>query len=190
MSSARHSVLIVDDEPAMLGILERVLSSEGYRILTAQSPAAALKILDAGGVDLMLSDVEMPEMSGLELLARVRRSHPDVVRILLTGGASFESAVRAINDGEVYRYLTKPFDNAELRDTVQKALARLDELRRSAATERTTASRQRMLAELEREHPGIGAVVRVEGFYVLDADRLDALALELQAPGLSALLGP
>jgi DNA-binding NtrC family response regulator len=184
MSLQRHTILIVDDEPEVLDSLRRILRAEEYRILTSQSPEEALQLVDSGGIDLLLSDVDMPGMSGLELVSRVRRSHPEVVRMLLTGRASLESALQAINDGEVHRYLTKPWDKAALRETLRQALDRLDELRRVAAAARTATLREKILAELEREHPGIGSVERQDGIYVLDARRLDGLVEQIAAPGL------
>ncbi len=184
MSESPHTVLLVDDDPALLGTLGRVLKSTGHRILMAESPAEALKLLDAGGVDLLLTDLDMPQMSGVELLARVRRSHPDVVRMLLTGGATLDSALRAINDGGVHKYLTKPTEPAALRAAVDEGLARLDEHRAAAAAERQQQQRGRLLAELEREHPGIAAVDGPEGERRLDDERLDALIATLQSSAL------
>jgi FixJ family two-component response regulator len=115
-------------------------------------------------------------MSGVELVARVRREHPDVVRVLLTGDASVESALRAINDGEVHRYLTKPWNKAELRETIRQTVDRLGELRRAAAADRRAALGARLIAALEREHPGIAQVVKNDGVYRHDGERLDVLA--------------
>jgi DNA-binding NtrC family response regulator len=173
-----HTVLIVDDEVEVLDSLRRTLRDEGYRILTAPSAAEALPLLAQGEIDLIVSDIEMPDMSGTELVSFVRRTYPDVVRILLTGDASLETAMRAINDGEVHRYLTKPWDKAVLRETIRQALDRLDELRRRAAADRLAARRELLLAELEREHPGIAQVTRDGDTYVVDptrfVDKIDA----------------
>ena len=96
--------------------------------------------------------------------------------MLLTGGASLDSALRAINEGEVYRYLTKPWDKAVLRETIRQALDRLDELRRAAGATRAVLLREHMLRELENMHPGIRTVTLDGTDYPLDLDRLDGLA--------------
>lgn len=174
MSDPPHTLLLVDDEPEILAGLRRTLRREGYRLLTTTSPHEALQLLD-DSVDLIMSDIDMPEMSGLELISRTRRAHPDVVRVLLTGDASLDSAVRAINDGEVHRYLTKPWERDQLCATLREALGRLDELRRSAAVDRTAAARDALLEGLAREHPGIRRVAREDGVYVIDVARLDGI---------------
>lgn len=168
-----HTILIVDDEPYVLDGLRRVLRGEDYRILTCSSATEALSILEAGNVDVLISDIDMPGMTGTELVARARQKYPDVVRILLTGGASLDSALKAINEGEVHRYLTKPWDNAVLRETIRQAIDRLEELRRAAAAEREVGLLERMLCELERVYPGIRTVVRIGDEYMLDAKRLE-----------------
>jgi len=128
-------------------------------------------------------------MSGVELVARVRRSHPDVVRILLTGQGTLEGALRAINDGEVHRFLTKPWDDEELRATVAQALERLEELRRAQHADTAATRRRTLHTELEREHPGIARVARdSSGAYVIDERRVEAVRLAVGGE-LAKLLG-
>lgn len=190
MIGPSHTLLIVDDEPSILAALRRTLRGESYRILTTSDPSEALGIIEREHVDLMISDIDMPKMSGLELVAHVRHSFPEVVRILLTGRGSLETAMRAINDGEVYRFLTKPWNDAELRETIHQAVQRLEELRRAATAEKNAIRRRQLMAELEREHPGISAVARGDnGVYVLDERRVETLASQLDAPDLRKLLG-
>jgi DNA-binding NarL/FixJ family response regulator len=122
-----HALLLVDDEPEILEALRRTLRTEGYQLFATERPADALRIVDAERVNLILSDIDMPGMSGLELVSRVRRTHPRIIRILLSGVASLESALRAINEGEVHRYLTKPWETPELRTTIREALERFDD---------------------------------------------------------------
>jgi YesN/AraC family two-component response regulator len=169
------TILIVDDEAEVLESLRRVLRHEPYRLITTTKPAEALRLLEENPVDLLISDIDMPELSGIELVARAKKSRPDVLRILLTGGASLDAVVRAINEGEVHRYLTKPWDKAELIETLRQAVARLDELRRTNQAARNAELRRRILVELEREHPGVSAVEMDDGVYVLDLERLEPL---------------
>jgi len=185
--AARHTLLVVDDEPEILETVKRTLRREPYDVLTTTSPLEALALLARGGIDLVVSDIDMPEMSGLELVGRVRRDHPDVVRVLLTGAASVESALRAINEGEVHRYFTKPWDKEELRGTLRAALGRLGELRRVAAADRAEAAREEVLVALEREHPGIRDVLREDGVYVVDPGRVVSLGESTMTPRLRSL---
>ena len=187
MNERRRSVLVVDDEPEVVETLTRNLRSEPYDVQGTTSPVEALSRIEAGGVDLVICDIDMPEMNGLSLMARIHRSTPDTVRILLTGDASIESAMFAINEGEVFRYLTKPWSTAELREVVGAAFARRDELSRIARVAHDVAARDALLREVEDEDPRIRHLVREDGAYVIDADRIRALASSLVDPKLREL---
>ncbi len=169
-----YTLLLVDDEPAIVGALRRTLRGRGYKILGATDPLEALRMLDTEPVDLVISDIDMPQMTGLELVSRIRRAHPETVRILLTGRGTLDSALRAINDGEVHRFLTKPWSDEELRGTIEHALARLEELRRAQNADHAASRRTMLLEELAREHPGIEDVARdATGIYVIDDRRVE-----------------
>ena len=166
------TLLLVDDEPSVLEALRRTLRREGYRLLMAQSGAAALALLEEQPVDILISDIDMPEMNGLELLAQVRERWPEVVRLVLTGGVSLDSAIVAINEGEVHRYLTKPWSHELLLETVRSTVARLEALRGPARAEGLNRAQDTLRRELEAQHPGILEVVRSDGAYVVDDERL------------------
>lgn len=117
-------VLFVDDEPSILSSLRRLLRPQGYRVLLAESGKAGLALLETEAVDLVVSDMRMPEMDGAELLERVRERWPAVGRILLTGYADIGSTVAAINRGQIHRYVAKPWDDRELVMCIQDALER------------------------------------------------------------------
>ncbi len=123
MSSVRPVILVVDDEARILTALRRVLRREPYEILTAETPAEALRLLDSHRVDLVVSDHKMPGMSGLELLAQAARKQPDAGRVLITGWTEEvpEGDLAAIG---VRALLPKPWDDAELKTTLRDALAR------------------------------------------------------------------
>ncbi|WP_199243892.1 HD domain-containing phosphohydrolase [Bacterioplanes sanyensis] len=124
------SVLLVDDETSILSALKRTLRSTGVTLLTASSGAEGLQLLEQHPVDLIISDMRMPHMSGSEFLAQASQRFPSVVRILLTGFADLESTIAAINEGKIAQYLTKPWNDDELRDIVSKHLkAKLLEVR-------------------------------------------------------------
>jgi len=121
VSEARPVLLIVDDEARILTALRRVLRSERYEILTAETPAEALQLLDERRVDLVLSDHKMPGMSGLELLARVSRKQPSAGRILITGWTE-EVPPKELAAVGVRALVPKPWDNEELKATLRAAL--------------------------------------------------------------------
>ncbi len=118
------TVLCVDDEPSILSALKRVLRAEDCKVLQAGSGAEALAMLDQEAVDVVVSDMRMPGMDGAQLLAQVRVRWPSTARILLTGYADMKATVAAINEGQIYRYINKPWDETELRLTVRQASER------------------------------------------------------------------
>jgi response regulator RpfG family c-di-GMP phosphodiesterase len=117
-------ILCVDDEPNILSSLRRLFRARGYRVLTAEGGAAGLALLENEPVDLVISDMRMPEMNGAQFLERVRERWPETVRLLLTGYADVQSILDAINRGEIYRYITKPWDDNDIVLLVRHALER------------------------------------------------------------------
>ena len=115
-------VLLVDDEKNILSSLRRLLKTEGYELILAQSGEEALDIITRTHVDLVVSDMRMPGMTGAELLQNVAREVPDSVRILLTGYADLTSTIEAINSGGIYRYISKPWEDHDLKLTIRSAL--------------------------------------------------------------------
>jgi len=170
-------VLIVDDEENVRNAMRRSLRKEGYEISFAEGPLAALELMAHQPIDLVLSDHMMPQMSGMEFLTLVRDRYPDTMRLMLTGHADMETAIRAINHGEIYRFLTKPWDDAELKVTLFMAFERQDLERENRRLLATVRRQQMFIVSLEREHPGIGKVVRDEtGAIVLSDTELQGLA--------------
>lgn len=121
MTHSRPKILFVDDEPRVLRGYRDVLHKEPYEVLAAGSAAQALEILAKERIHVVVSDERMPSVSGSELLERIHRDYPDVVRIMLTGHASLLASVQAINDG-LYRFLSKPIAPEELRRVLRDAL--------------------------------------------------------------------
>ena len=119
-----RTLLLVDDEPSILSALRRLFRTHGYRILTAEGGAAALEVAAAESVDLVISDMRMPQMDGAQFLQKMRDLQPDAVRILLTGYADISSTIAAINGGEIHRYIAKPWDDNDILLVVREALAR------------------------------------------------------------------
>jgi len=116
-----YKIMIVDDEPANLRVLERLFRPD-YQVVTAPSGAEALALLEQHDVALLVSDQRMPAMTGIELMTKTVAIRPHMVKILLTGYTDVGSLIEALNSGLVYRYLTKPWNNDDLRLTVSRAL--------------------------------------------------------------------
>jgi len=142
------AILLVDDEPNVLSSLRRLLRPHGYTVLTAPGGEEALATLEEHAVDLVISDMRMPGMSGAQLLTQVRERWPNVLRLLLTGHAEVSSAISAINDGGIYRYVTKPWDDAELVKTIQQGLELSGLQREKARLEALTQQQNESLREL------------------------------------------
>src|SRR5215467_6704510 len=119
------TLLVADDDPGLRESLERTLTREGYRVVLASDGRAALERVQAGGVDLIVTDLRMPGLTGLELLRAAKAIMPDVDVILLTAFGTVEEAVKAMKDG-AYDFLTKPFRREQLIKLVDKALERRD----------------------------------------------------------------
>jgi DNA-binding NtrC family response regulator len=153
--SSTATILLVDDEPNITDGLKRALRQEPYEILTAISGAAAQQLLERQHVDVVVSDERMPGMSGSEFLSIVRKQFPHTIRMILSGQANLDAAVRAINEGEVYRFFIKPCNPTDLVFTIQRALAhkRLEEQSRRLLREYQRQAA--MLARLNRKGPDL-----------------------------------
>ena len=165
------TLLVADDDPAVRESLERTLKREGYRVVVASDGQAGLEQLKAGGVDLVLADLKMPGLSGLELLKATKTVAPDVDVIMLTAFGTVEEAVQAMKDG-AYDFLTKPFQRAQLIRLIRKALERraliaenpalqqrLDDLLRQGAVIGTSPAFQRMMMLIEQVAPSSATVL-------------------------------
>ncbi len=120
------TLLLVDDEENVLHSLKRLLHQEGYTILTASNGEEGLEKLESTPVALVISDQRMPGKSGVDFLRLVKERWPETVRIMLTGYADIEAAIAAINSGEVFRFITKPWNEGEIKEVIRQALERYD----------------------------------------------------------------
>ena len=132
-------ILVVDDEEGVTRALQRALRREGYQVTACNDPREALALLKTQAFDVVLSDHLMPGMTGLELTKLVRDRYPDMLRMMLTGQPDTDLLIQAINHGEVYRFVTKPWDDLELKVTLSFAFEHL---------------------EAQREQRRVGAMVR------------------------------
>jgi YesN/AraC family two-component response regulator len=131
-------LLLVDDEESILLALKRLLRREDYRILCGMSGAEGLELLAKNDVDVVVSDQRMPEMTGEEFLRRTKELYPDMVRMVLSGFADMESITKAINQGAIYKFMSKPWDEKTLKEGIQEAFQRKEKNDR----------RQRMLSDI------------------------------------------
>ena len=154
-ASVPATLLFIDDEANILAALKRLFRPQGYNILTAESGAEALALLEKETVDLVISDMRMPQMSGAEVLEQVRIRWPEAVRILLTGYADLTSTVAAINRGEIYRYISKPWDDNDIvlivRDALDRKQLLAEKLRLEALTQRQNEELKLLNASLEEK---------------------------------------
>lgn len=118
----KHKILLVDDEQNILNSLQRLLRKEGYEILLASSGKEGIEILKKHSVSLIVSDQRMPQMSGVEFFNKIKDIHPDTIRVILSGYTNVNSILEAINQGRIYKFITKPWNDEELKLTIQRAL--------------------------------------------------------------------
>src|SRR5882724_6664314 len=121
-----HTLVFVDDEPTIVASLRRVFIDEDYDILTATSGAEAIELVRNNKVSLIITDMRMPGMDGVQVLEEVSRLSPDTLRLVLTGYADKETTVNAINRGRAHHYLLKPWDNEEIRLLVAQYLRQFE----------------------------------------------------------------
>jgi len=156
----KDTILIVDDEESILKSITRTLVDENYRILTAQSGEEALSKLKNHDVHLVISDQRMPGMTGLELLKKVKIDYPQTLTIILTAYADIEVAINAINEAGVYKFIPKPWNEADLRVTIKRALELRQLVMERDSLLQQLKTQEAIFNELERKYPGITKVER------------------------------
>lgn len=124
--SHAHTLLIVDDEPRILAGLKEVLERQGFHVVSAGDPQHALHLMQSQTFSVIISDHMMPEMTGLEFFVECQKVQPDATRILVTGVVSLPTLVEAINKGEIYRFIAKPWLREEMIATVRNAVNRYE----------------------------------------------------------------
>lgn len=149
------TLLLVDDEDNILKSLRRLLRPEGYTIFTANSGKQGLEILANETVDIVISDMRMPEMDGAAFLEQVSQRWPDIIRILLTGFSDISSTVAAINKGAIYKYLSKPWEDNDITLSIRRALelkfSEKERRRLEKLTQRQNAELKELNATLEQK---------------------------------------
>ena len=167
----KSKLLLVDDEPNLTSALVRSLDRNQFEIFTADSAQKGLMILAGNDIDVVVSDERMPGMSGSEFLSEVRKKWPNTIRMILSGQADLEAAVRAINEGEVYRFLLKPCHPQELQLTILQGLQHKKLVAQSRRLLQEHQKTTNLLEELEKANPGITKIEMDEdGAILMDDD--------------------
>ena len=174
----RHTILIVDDEPDVVKSVQDLLRLD-YRVLGATRASDGIRLLQTEDVHVVMSDQRMPEMTGVQFLKHIRGQHPDAIRLLFTGYADIRAVIDAINQGNVYRYITKPWDPDELQTVIREAVERYDLI---VDRKHLTEELQEKNAELERANIALGKANDLKSAFIQVASH------ELRTP-LTILLG-
>ncbi len=143
-----YAILFVDDEPQILKAMLRVFRRENYRLLTADSPQKALEILAANKIHVVISDHRMPQKNGAVLLAEIKQKYPQTIRIMLTGYADVDAVMGAVNQGAVYKFITKPWHDQDLRLTVSLALEQYDLIKENRKLKTEQKRQQKNITKL------------------------------------------
>lgn len=169
-------ILIVDDESSVLEVLQDAFSKEPYEVICAESAAEALDIMSMKQIDLVISDEQMPGITGTEFLAQVRKKYPNTTRIILTGHANLETAINSINEAEIYRFFTKPCNILDLVVTVRLALRNKELKEEVRRLNEITTHQSLVIEEMENLYPGITRVRRnAEGDVIIHEEVEDEL---------------
>ncbi len=146
-----RTLLLVDDEENILSALKRLLRRDGYEILTALGAEQGLELLASHPVDVIISDQRMPGMSGVEFLRRVKTLHPETVRLVLSGYTDLQAVTDAINEGAIYKFLTKPWDDGILRANIEEAFRNKEMADENRRLHREVAQANNQLSEVNEQ---------------------------------------
>ncbi len=180
MSEPVRRVLVVDADATTAEAVRAALPSNGYEVVPAADAAQALGAVREGRVDIVMSELLLPDDSGLHLLVEARLRHPVIPRMVVTALQDFKSAVTAINEAEVFRFLPKPLDPATVRAAVEEALGRADTLHEARGVREKAERRRVALLDLEADFPGITLVSHGPEGYFIPPQRLRGLAERLK----------
>jgi DNA-binding NtrC family response regulator len=157
-----RTILVVDDEEHVRSALTAFLEREGYTVSSAEGATEALEILRAQPVKMVISDQNMPGMSGIEFFRLVRERYPQVCRIMITGDPERETVIKAINEGEVYRFIPKPWNNTMLRVIVYFAFEAIQLEEENRRLLKALRRQLQFVRSLERDFPYLAALARQE----------------------------
>lgn len=168
------TVLLVDDETEILRALKRRYRKESFTLLTASSGEEAVELLKKRKVHVLLSDARMPGMNGIQLLKQVKEMYPETIRIMISGYIETENLIAAINTGEVFRFVSKPWEEDRLREVIHEAIGNYEALQHNREDmSRILKHNENRSRENIREHDLFitNALVEEYGFPVICIDR-------------------
>ena len=177
----KSKLLLVDDEPNLTSALVRSLDRSQFDIFTADSAQQGLMILAGNDIDVVVSDERMPGMTGSQFLTEVRKKWPNTIRMILSGQADLEAAVRAINEGEVYRFLLKPCHPKELQMTILQGLQHKKLVAQSRRLLQEHMKTVNLLEALEKDNPGITKIELDEDGAILMNDEDSSATEDVQS---------
>jgi len=184
------TVLIVDDEAPIRKAVRRVLKYEPYNVLDTEDPLEALEIVKSRPVHLVISDHTMPGMLGIDLLRKIRLLRPETIRIILTGNADLDMAMQAINDGAIYRFLTKPWDNADLLLALRLGLRQYEVEARNRKLLALVKKHRDVLSRLERMQPGVTGLRKTpDGRIIIDDADIEEAIKQYSDAGMPEVSG-
>ncbi|NTV48055.1 MAG: response regulator [Geobacteraceae bacterium] len=173
----KSRILLVDDESSVLSALKRALFDEPLEIDSVTSAEEALEFMKNEHYKVVVSDERMLGMQGSEFLAQVRANHPDTIRIMLTGHATLDAAMKAVNEGEIYRFFAKPWDDQNLKFAIRSAIEKFDLEAENMRLLATIKDQAMEIKVLERRFPGISRIEKdSKGAFVLPDIPVDEIA--------------
>ncbi|MEJ2200264.1 MAG: response regulator [Desulfuromonadaceae bacterium] len=168
MTDRRPGILFVDDEPNILRSLRRLFMDEDYELHFAESAAEGLNILQQETIDLVVSDVRMPKMSGIEFLARIKEDYPQIGRILLSGYAEKSCVIKAMAEGCAQQMLSKPWDEKELKEVLHEALKQLNRQEKAGVSTQSLVNSLANLQPLPQIYHDLRACLADEDNFTID----------------------
>lgn len=164
---SEYKVLIVDDDPNIITSLSRLSRGENFKVIGAPSAEEALQVLKTGFYDVIVADENMPGMKGSDFILQVRELYPGIVRIMLTGHANLDLAVKLINQGDIYRFFSKPCSSRELLISIRQALQYRDLLQKSYTLLQIVRHQSKIISSIQKNNDEI----EDDKFFILESKK-------------------
>ncbi len=165
----KYNLLLVDDEPNIIRSLKRLFRGERVNIFTAPCAEEALERFKEARIHVLVTDNVMPGMNGVELLRQVKSFSPDTIRIILSGYSDMDAILNAVNEGEAYRFILKPWNDTDLKIAVNIALAQYKLAEDNSNLKRELQEKNSIIKRIRSKHPELFSAEREEKTYDMDA---------------------
>ncbi len=153
--SLHYRMLVVDDEPNILTALRRLFRKDPLDLIAASTAEEALETIKKYKIHVLLTDNKMPGMDGTELVRKVKEISPDTIRIMVSGQSDMEAVLSAVNDGEIFRFIQKPWSDIDLKITVNLAMAHCRLVHENYRAKKRLAEAERLLRVVEEKYPEV-----------------------------------